>query len=399
MCIRDRATGARVATRRYRRAQRRERLPVDRPLTVIRARRHTAAHKVGPSPRNRSTSDRASRSPVSHSSVCCPTRCTHHASASERDLATPASTSVSSTWRSLWRSRVIAGTARCVNSWPVLPIRAPQAMLRPYLVWASSAILIRCSRVSSRQRVIRPSAAAGSSLSGAGSSPITVISSRSTVTTRSPVNQSSGMRPANQAAASLASGRSPCCQPPCCQPPGRPKGPPRRGPPVPRRPGAPEGVWCSCFMTASVLSTVITALHQYKPTSSRLYSGRVTTANMNDRRDGDSSTIPSGSPDALPCRNERVHHAEIRLTKDAMDATDRQVAPRRRAKGKDQPHDDHGRTSDPERRFHQPRPSCRLGGGGRSADHARPDLVGHRLSRGVDDADRQARVHRHLHPP
>src|SRR5450759_4369634 len=55
---------------------------------------------------------------------------------------------------------------------------------------------------------------------------------------------------------------------------------------------------------------------------------------MNDIRDGDSSTIPSGSPDALPCRNERVHHAEIRLTKDAMDATDRHVAPRRHAKGR-----------------------------------------------------------------
>jgi hypothetical protein len=81
---------------RDRQAQRRERLPVVRPQTEIRI---GCGHdyKEGPSARNRSTSDMASRSPLSHSSLCSPTRRTHQASASERDRATPASTSVSST--------------------------------------------------------------------------------------------------------------------------------------------------------------------------------------------------------------------------------------------------------------------------------------------------------------
>ncbi len=51
----------------------------------------------------------AVRRSVSHSSVCWPTSLTHQASASERERATPASTRVSSTWRSGWRSRVITG--------------------------------------------------------------------------------------------------------------------------------------------------------------------------------------------------------------------------------------------------------------------------------------------------
>ena len=60
------------------------------------ARRQTC----GPSARRSSTLRIASRNLPSHSSACSPTSLTDHASASDRDRATPASTSVSSTWRS-----------------------------------------------------------------------------------------------------------------------------------------------------------------------------------------------------------------------------------------------------------------------------------------------------------
>ena len=79
----------------------------------------------------------ASRSSASHGSVCSPTRATAHARASERERATPASTSVSRTRRSGWRSRVMTGTESVVkssstpSSSPLPGIRAPQATLRP----------------------------------------------------------------------------------------------------------------------------------------------------------------------------------------------------------------------------------------------------------------------------
>jgi len=121
---------------------------------------------------------------------------------------------VSSTRRSDWRSRVITGTDRVVNisSWPAQ--RTPQETLRRNRRSASRAISIRCSRVSSRNRFARPSAAArvaspsvsadsSASASGAESVPTTVISSRSTITSAGPVNQSSGSLPANQPAISV----------------------------------------------------------------------------------------------------------------------------------------------------------------------------------------------------
>ena len=175
---------------------------------------------VGPWARSRSTADIASRSSPSHSSACSPTSRTHQASASERDRATPASTSVSSTLRSGCRSRVITGADSVVNSCRLPPQAAPQATFRPYRCSASRAIEIRSSRVSSRNRLIRPASAAVAAASsapstpGGASVPTTRISSRSTVTSGAPVNHSSGSRPANQPAASSAGGRSACCQPP-----------------------------------------------------------------------------------------------------------------------------------------------------------------------------------------
>ncbi|SLJ83061.1 Uncharacterised protein [Mycobacteroides abscessus subsp. abscessus] len=65
----------------------------------------------------------ALRSSASHSSACLPASRTVQASASERDRATPASTSVSSTLRSGWRSRVITGTDNWVNM-----IRSPSTV-------------------------------------------------------------------------------------------------------------------------------------------------------------------------------------------------------------------------------------------------------------------------------
>ena len=68
----------------------------------------------------------ASRSWASQSSECWPTRRTAQASACERDRATPASTRVSRTCRSGWRSRVITGTASRVKIWTSSPTRTPQ---------------------------------------------------------------------------------------------------------------------------------------------------------------------------------------------------------------------------------------------------------------------------------
>ncbi len=73
----------------------------------------------------------ASRSSPSHVSACSPTSRTAQASASERDRATPAATSVSRTLRSGCLSLVMTGTDSVVNSSSVPPRRAPQATLRP----------------------------------------------------------------------------------------------------------------------------------------------------------------------------------------------------------------------------------------------------------------------------
>jgi hypothetical protein len=95
-----------------------------------------------------------------------------------------------------------------VNSSRASPQAAPQATERPYRSWAASAIAMRCCRVSSRKRAMRPARAAAASPSPAGGSasvPTTVISSRSMVSSTGPVNQPSGSRPANQPATSARS--------------------------------------------------------------------------------------------------------------------------------------------------------------------------------------------------
>ena len=89
-----------------------------------------APSPVGPLARRSSTLAIAARSSPSHSSACCPTSRTAQASASERDRATPESTSVSSTIRSGWRNRVMTGTDATVNSSTCSPSRAPHATLR-----------------------------------------------------------------------------------------------------------------------------------------------------------------------------------------------------------------------------------------------------------------------------
>ena len=58
------------------------------------------------------------------------------------------------------RSRVITGTASAVNVFSSSPQRAPHATLRPVLASASSAMRMRCSRVSSRKRWMRARRAA-----------------------------------------------------------------------------------------------------------------------------------------------------------------------------------------------------------------------------------------------
>ena len=124
--------------------------------------------------------------------------------ASDLERATPASTRVSSTRRSDCLSLVMTGTDSVVNISVTLPQRTPQATFLPNLRSASRAISIRRARVSSRNRLMRPSAAAtASSASGSGSMPMIVISSRSTVTSAGPENHSSGRRPVNHARTSV----------------------------------------------------------------------------------------------------------------------------------------------------------------------------------------------------
>ena len=97
----------------------------------------------------------------------------------------------------------MTGTDNVVNISPRSPHLAPHATLRRNLCSASRAISIRFDLVSSRNRLILPSAAADFSAlpappSGSGSVPTIVISSRSTTISAGPVNHSSGRRPTNQ---------------------------------------------------------------------------------------------------------------------------------------------------------------------------------------------------------
>ena len=93
----------------------------------------------------------------------------------------------------------MTGTDTVVNISVTVPQRVPQETFRPNFRSASLAISILRMRVSSRNRLIRPSAAApASSDSGLGSVPMMVISSRSTMTSAGPENHSSGSRPVNQ---------------------------------------------------------------------------------------------------------------------------------------------------------------------------------------------------------
>ena len=85
----------------------------------------------GPRPRTSSTDSMAERSSVSHWSACWPTSRTAQTSASDRERATPASTSVSSTSRSGCRSRVITGIETLVKISRSSPHAAPQATERP----------------------------------------------------------------------------------------------------------------------------------------------------------------------------------------------------------------------------------------------------------------------------
>jgi hemolysin III len=86
---------------------------------------------AGPDRRTSSTVRIAVRSSSSQLSALRPTRRTHQPRASDRLRATPLSTSVSSTCRSGWRSRVMTGTDRFANTCRVSPAWAPQATLRP----------------------------------------------------------------------------------------------------------------------------------------------------------------------------------------------------------------------------------------------------------------------------
>ena len=100
------------------------------PVSRLTGRVGSGPSPVGPFARRSSTFAIAARSSPSHSSACCPTSRTAQASASERERATPESTSVSSTTRSGWRNRVMTGTDATVNSSTCSPSRAPHATLR-----------------------------------------------------------------------------------------------------------------------------------------------------------------------------------------------------------------------------------------------------------------------------
>src|SRR5262249_54092221 len=105
---------------------------------------------LGPSPRTCSTCCNAALRSDNQESSCSPTSLTHQASASLRLRATPASTKVSSTVRSFWRSLVITGTENVVYITVRSPERTPHETLRPNVCSASCAISIRCCLVSSR---------------------------------------------------------------------------------------------------------------------------------------------------------------------------------------------------------------------------------------------------------
>ena len=109
----------------------------------------------------------APRSLDSQASAFSPVSRTHQASASLRLRATPASTSVSSTRRSGWRSLVITGTESVVNISDTPAQVTPQDTLRRNRCSASRAISIRRPLVSSRNLRILPSAAAARSASDA----------------------------------------------------------------------------------------------------------------------------------------------------------------------------------------------------------------------------------------
>ena len=102
------------------------------------------------------------------------------------------------------------------------------------------AMPMRRSRVSSRKREMRPVLAAAVAVSSPSTTvpassrvPTTTISSRSTVTSGAPVNQSPGRRPLSQASRSSVPGGGG---------PGRPRQPPPRGPRGPRKPSGPPRI-------------------------------------------------------------------------------------------------------------------------------------------------------------
>ena len=178
-------------------------------LTIRRATPATRATSVarcpGPSPRTFSTCTSASRSWSIQSPSWSPTSRTHQASAWLRLRATPASTRVSSTWRSGRRRRVITGTLRLVNSSSSSPQRAPHATLRAKRASASSAMRMRSARVSSRKPWMRARQRGGARCRrrrrrcrarAACRSPRSRRGRGST--SGGPVNQPSGRRPANQ---------------------------------------------------------------------------------------------------------------------------------------------------------------------------------------------------------
>ena len=90
--------------------------------------------------------------------------------------------------------------------WSGMPSsRTPHETLRSNRCWASSAMDIRWWRVSSRNALARPTRASSRSASDASSAAstsaivrITVISSRSTLTSGAATFHSSGRRPVNQ---------------------------------------------------------------------------------------------------------------------------------------------------------------------------------------------------------
>jgi len=74
----------------------------------------TIQESVGPSARTFETPSKVERKSESHEDSRWPTNLTHHDAASLRLLATPALTNVSSTSRSVMRSRVMTGIAKLV---------------------------------------------------------------------------------------------------------------------------------------------------------------------------------------------------------------------------------------------------------------------------------------------